>query len=208
MENSFLCEQWLQEIIAGIDNFSGRDIVIIAIDGRCAAGKSSLGKLLGEYYQADVIHMDDFYLPVELRTLERLSQPGGNVHYERFMAEVLNRFEQGRPMRWNRFNCSDGTMSPREVPASDVTVIEGSYSHHPALREKLIQLNALLVYIQIEDDEQLRRIEKRNPELRHMFETRWIPLEKNYFEAYDIQGTADLVLESMPWDQPCSQKEE
>ena len=41
-----------------------------------------------------------------------------------------------------------------------------------------------------------------------MFETRWIPLEKTYFEAYDIQGTADLVLESIPWDLSCSQKEE
>lgn len=181
---------------------------LVVIDGPCGSGKSTLAGLLARLFDTQPIPMDDFFLPFDMRTAERLSQPGGNVHYERFAAEVLDRFEHGQPVRWNRFNCSDGTLIAREMPASEVTVIEGSYSHHPALREKLIQLNALLVYIHVEDDEQLRRIEKRNPELRHMFETRWIPLEKNYFEAYDIQGTADVVLESMPWDQPCSQKEE
>jgi len=184
------------------------DASLIVVDGPCGSGKSTLGRLLSRLYQTEPIPMDDFFLPFDMRTAERLAQPGGNVHYERFAQEVLDRLERGKPVRWNRFNCSDGTLIPREIPAADVIVIEGSYSHHPALREKLIQLNALLVYIAVEEDEQLRRIEKRNLELLHMFETRWIPLEKNYFEAYDIQGTADVVLESMPWDQPCSQKEE
>ena len=172
---------------------------LVVIDGPCGSGKSTLAGLLAKLYRTSPIHMDDFFLPFDMRTPERLSQPGGNVHYERFASEVLDRFEHGKPVCWNRFSCSDGTLIPREVPAPEITVIEGSYSHHPALREKLIQRNALLVYIHVEEDEQLRRIEKRNPELLHMFETRWIPLEKNYFEAYDIQGTADLVIESEPW---------
>ena len=172
---------------------------LIVIDGPCGSGKSTLAGLLARLYQTAPIPMDDFFLPFEMRTPERLGQPGGNVHYERFEQEVLDRLEAGKPVRWNRFNCSDGTLSPREIPAADVIVIEGSYSHHPALREKLIQLNALLVYLSVDGEEQLRRIEKRDPSLRHMFETRWIPLEKNYFEAYDIQGTADLVIESEPW---------
>lgn len=181
---------------------------LVVIDGPCGSGKSTLAGLLAKLYRTSPIPMDDFFLPFDLRTPERLSQPGGNVHYERFAQEVLDRFEHGKSVCWNRFNCSDGTLIPREMSASQVTVIEGSYSHHPALREKLIQLNALLVYIHIEEGEQLRRIAKRSPELLHMFETRWIPLEKTYFEAYDIQGTADLVLESIPWDLPCSPKEE
>ncbi len=172
---------------------------LVVIDGPCGSGKSTLAGLLARLFDTQPIPMDDFFLPFDMRTPERLGQPGGNVHYERFASEVLDRFEHGKPVCWNRFSCSDGTLIPREVPAPEITVIEGSYSHHPALREKLIQLNALLVYIHVEEDEQLRRIEKRNPELLHMFETRWIPLEKNYFEAYDIQGTADLVIESEPW---------
>ncbi len=181
---------------------------LIVIDGPCGSGKSTMAKLLAGLYQTQPIPMDDFFLPFEMRTSERLAQPGGNVHYERFAQEVLDRFAHGKPVRWNRFNCSDGTLIPREIPAADVVIIEGSYSHHPALREKLIQLNALLVYISVEPEEQLQRIQKRDPELLSMFQTRWIPLEKNYFEAYDIERTADVVLESIPWDQPCSQKEE
>lgn len=172
---------------------------LVVIDGPCGSGKSTLAGLLANLVQTQPIPMDDFFLPFDMRTPERLSQPGGNVHYERFSQEVLENFEHGKPVRWNRFNCSDGTLIPRELPAADITIIEGSYSHHPCLREKLVQLNALLVYIHVEDDEQLSRIEKRNPELLHMFETRWIPLEKTYFKAYDIQGTADLVLYSEPW---------
>lgn len=181
---------------------------LIAVDGPCGSGKSTLAGLLAKLHHTQPIPMDDFFLPFELRTPERLAQPGGNVHYERFAQEVLDRFERGKPVCWNRFSCSDGTLTPRGIPASDVAIIEGSYSHHPYLREKLIQLNALLVYIHIEEGEQLRRIAKRDSNLLSVFQTRWIPLEKNYFEAYDIQGTADVVLKSMPWDQPCSQKEE
>ena len=172
---------------------------LIVIDGPCGSGKSTLACLLARLYHTQPIPMDDFFLPFDMRTPERLGQPGGNVHYERFRDEILSTLEIGKPVCWNRFSCSDGTMIPREIPASEVVIIEGSYSHHPQLREKLIQLNALLVYISIEEDEQLRRIAKRDPGLVQMFESRWIPLEKNYFEAYDIQGTADLVIESEPW---------
>lgn len=175
---------------------------LIVLDGPCGSGKSTLAGLLARLYHTQPVPMDDFFLPFDMRTPERLGQPGGNVHYERFHDEVLSTLERGKPVRWNRFDCSNGTLIPREIPAADVVVIEGSYSHHPHLRQKLIQLNALLVYIHVEEDEQLRRIEKRDPQLRHMFETRWIPLEKNYFEAYDIQGTADLMIESEPWVQP------
>lgn len=172
---------------------------LIAVDGPCGSGKSTLAGLLGQMYDTTPIPMDDFFLPFDMRTPERLAQPGGNVHYERFAQEVLDRFERGKPVRWNRFNCADGTLNPREIPAADVVVIEGSYSHHPYFRETLAKLNALLVFVSVDADEQLRRIEKRDPELLSMFPTRWIPLEKNYFEAYDIQGTADVVLQSQPW---------
>ena len=61
-----------------------KDKCILAIDGRAAAGKTTLANLLQEYFDGAVIHMDDFFLPLELRTKERYATPGGNVHYERF----------------------------------------------------------------------------------------------------------------------------
>ena len=75
-------------------------------------------------------------------------------------------------------------------------MIEGSYSHHPAFADDYERLQALRVFVEVQPDEQLRRIALRNPDLLAMFETRWIPLEKNYFEAYDIRGRADVIIQS------------
>ena len=45
---------------------------IIAIDGRCAAGKTTLAARLAKELGGDVIHMDDFFLQMCIR--DRLSR--------------------------------------------------------------------------------------------------------------------------------------
>lgn len=79
---------------------------IIAIDGRCAAGKTTLAARLAKELGGDVIHMDDFFLPPALRTQERRSEPGGNVHYERFLTEVMPKLASGQAFSYQRFDCS------------------------------------------------------------------------------------------------------
>ena len=59
---------------------------VVAIDGRCGSGKTSLAALIAALFPCNVFHMDDFFLPPALRTPERLSQPGGNVDRERMLA--------------------------------------------------------------------------------------------------------------------------
>ena len=56
---------------------------IIAIDGRCCAGKTTLAAKLKEQNGWSVFHMDDFFLQPKQRTKERLAQPGGNVDYDK-----------------------------------------------------------------------------------------------------------------------------
>jgi len=163
-------------------------------DGPCGSGKSTLAGLFAALHGTRPIPMDDFFLPPEMRTPERLAEPGGNVHRERFAAEVLHTLASDGPVRWQRFDCQTGCMLPREQQKGAVIVIEGSYSHHPAFNWK--QLGAAKVFISVDPAEQLRRIEKRSPDVVHMFKTRWIPLEKNYFEAYDIRGNADFVIDN------------
>ena len=63
--------------------------MLIAIDGRCAAGKTTLAALLKKEINCNIIHMDDFFLRREQRTLERMQEPGGNVDYERVLREVM-----------------------------------------------------------------------------------------------------------------------
>ena len=61
----------------------GQKPVILAIDGRCASGKTTLAAKIQEKTRCGVIHMDDFFLRPEQRTKERLSQAGGNIYWER-----------------------------------------------------------------------------------------------------------------------------
>ena len=42
---------------------SQQDQVIIAIDGKCTSGKTTLASKLAEIYDCNVFHMDDFFLP-------------------------------------------------------------------------------------------------------------------------------------------------
>ena len=80
--------------------------VLVALEGGSASGKSTLGAQLAQALDATLVHMDDFFLPLELRTPERFAQPGGNVHWERVKAEVLQPLKEGKPLEYGVFDCS------------------------------------------------------------------------------------------------------
>lgn len=169
-----------------------KDVGVIAIDGRAASGKSTRALLLSAVLDAPVIHMDDFFLPPVLRTEERLTQPGGNVHYERFAEEVLPGLRSGEAFSYRIFDCSrmdfGGT---KDIPAAPIRIVEGSYAHHPALGDYA----QMKVFTSIDPEEQMARILRRNGEgMAEMFRTRWIPMEERYFTQCSIREKADLCL--------------
>lgn len=167
--------------------------ILVAVDGRCASGKTWFAQRLSELLPCAVFHMDDFFLPPEMRTTERLSQPGGNVHYERAAEELFAPLSRGETVAYERFNCQIGAMEAREAVAFHrLSVVEGSYSHHPALAE----YPTLRIFFTVDLAIQLQRLERRAPEKLEAFKTRWIPLEENYFTALDIQSKADVVVDT------------
>ena len=56
----------LTEKIRDLSEKSKNTVSIIAIEGRCASGKTTLSKRLSEKLGCGVIHMDDFFLPPKL----------------------------------------------------------------------------------------------------------------------------------------------
>ncbi|NLC88793.1 MAG: hypothetical protein GX681_01855, partial [Clostridiaceae bacterium] len=69
---------WYQEFkseILRLEN-SDRELIIIAIEGSSAAGKSSLSASLAAEYDAQLFHIDDFFLTAEQRTPARLAAVG------------------------------------------------------------------------------------------------------------------------------------
>jgi len=165
---------------------------IIAIDGRSASGKTTLAAALSSVFNADVVHMDDFFLPIPLRTPGRLSEPGGNVHYERFAKEVLPNLDSCQSFSYGIFDCGIMEINNKQtIGASPFRLIEGAYSLRPAFGAYA----DLSVFCDIDPKTQMDRIIKRNgPEKADVFKTRWIPLEERYFSAFPILESADLVI--------------
>ena len=166
--------------------------VSLAIDGRCGSGKTTLAALLERLYPARVLHMDDFFLPPPLRTPARLAQPGGNVHHERFMDEAAEGIRTGRAITHRVFDCSIGNYgSDKTLPAKPLTIVEGAY----CMRPEMEPLYDVTVFLNIPQDEQLRRIAYRNGEegLR-AFQEKWIPLEEKYFSALRVRQRCGICL--------------
>ena len=59
--------------------------------------------------------------------------PGGNVDYERFLSEIAPCIRESYP-EYQAYNCKTGEYSPVKLLNQPLTIVEGSYSLHPALR--------------------------------------------------------------------------
>ncbi len=165
--------------------------MIIAIDGRSGAGKSTLAGMLEKKLGLSVVHMDDFFLQPHQRTAERLSQPGGNVDYERVLKEVLEPLKRGESrVTYRCFDCKTMDFGERRtIDGSRTVVVEGSYSCHPKLKDYY----DLTIFLDVDAETQIARLKERVGEERlQMFKEKWIPLEENYFEAFRVKENCDI----------------
>lgn len=166
--------------------------LIIAIDGRCTAGKTTLAAHLQEACECNVIHMDHFFLRPEQRTVKRLNELGGNVDYERFLNEVLIPLKQGEVFSYRPYDCQTQEMAEAiRIEPHSINIIEGSYCCHPTLFEYY----DLKIFMTVDETEQLQRIKHRNGEQQAVqFQNKWIQLEERYFSAYHIKERCNLCF--------------
>lgn len=165
---------------------------VIAIDGRSASGKTTLARQLSAVLEAQVIHMDDFFLPQDLRTPARFSEPGGNVHYERFKSEVLPGLRKPAAFTYRKFDCTKMALGENcTVQAGKWRIVEGAYSLHPAFGSYA----DLKIFFDIDPAEQMKRIRRRNGEEKaKIFAARWIPFEEKYITKTQVKQRVDLVI--------------
>ena len=167
--------------------------LLIAVDGPCGSGKTTLGKQLSRLLQAPCIHMDDFHVPHAMKTAERLAKPGGNSDRERLMAEVLLPWKESCSVSYRPYDCALDQYAPVvSYPDAPVLILEGSYSHHP----ELAAMTDVQVFVRTSSEEQLVRLEHRCPEKLPMFIARWIPLENAYFSAFSLPSERAIVIEN------------
>lgn len=165
---------------------------IIALDGRCASGKTTTAKYLSTIINADIIKMDDFFLPPAKRTALRLQEPGGNVDYERFNDEVIAKIHDPSGFQYKKYSCHTNMLNElQSVGSRPFRIIEGSYSTHPFFGSYA----DITVFIDVDPDIQLSRIINRNgAQMSAIFKNKWIPLEEKYFNAFNTKEKADIIL--------------
>lgn len=164
---------------------------VLSIDGPCASGKTTIGKILSSFLECPCIHMDDYFLQANQRTAQRLEEPGGNIDYERFHQEINDAWNQNQPIHMRSYDCSSQTLR-REVivEKSPILIIEGSYAHHPYLDD----MQAFKIFMDIEPSIQKERLQKRSPDKFVDFIEKWIPMEEKYFHAFSIKEKSDYVF--------------
>ena len=182
---------WIYQALMKTTSESHRP-AILAIDGRCGSGKSTLGEKLAAEWDAALFHMDDFYLQPSQRTSERLSEPGGNVDRERFLSEVLLPLRAGQPVNYRRFRCSDFTFEDAVIiEPKAIAIVEGSYACHPLLRD----LYDMRIFLDIDPEVLPERIQKRNGTAAlERFKSTWIPLEETYFRECKVPECCDYRI--------------
>jgi len=167
------------------------DSVIVAIDGNCGAGKTTLAAQLSGLYDCNVFHMDDFFLRPEQRTAERFAEIGGNVDYERFCEEVLSPLLAGKAFSYRPFDCGTFTLAePVTVTPKKLNIVEGTYCHHPYFGDPY----RLKLFLSVSAQVQRQRILKRPSFLHKRFFEEWIPMENRYFTGFRIPEKADLIV--------------
>ena len=181
----------VNNIFKRIDNLlKHRDFVVVAIDGKCCSGKSSLGDLLKEKYDAVLIRTDDFYLPQEARTEARMKEIAGHMDYERFNDDVVGNL--GHDFTYYKYDCSIDKFNKIEVVKNGrLIIVEGTYSLLPYF-DKYYDLS---IFLDIDNDIQIQRIIDRNgPNKLKDYVNKWIVYENKYFNFYNIKHKVDIYI--------------
>ena len=172
-----------------------KEIIVIAIDGMTGSGKTTLAEELSQAYSAPIFHADDYFLPPELRTEERLNEPGGNIHYERMKKEVISPLIKGKIgdlIKYKPYNCRIQNFGEEKIlKINKINIVEGSYCLNPYFGKYY----DLSIFLRINQKEQIERLTKRAPKMIDNFINKWIPLEKKYHDAFNLYENCDIKFD-------------
>jgi uridine kinase len=170
--------------------------LLVALDGRSGAGKSTVAQQVGERVAALVIDGDDFYRGGDDAFWQARS-PAEKVALVidwRRQRAVLTPLARGEPVTWQPYDwdADDGGLGT-EIAArpAGVVILDGAYSARPELAD----LFGLRVLLDVPRDVRRARLLHREGEAyRSEWEARWVEAEDLYFERLMPPAAFDLVL--------------
>lgn len=115
---------------------------------------------------------------------------------ERFLQEALLPAAGGETISCRPYSCQQGKLlETRMLPDAPLTIVEGSYSHHPLLAPNY----DLKIFLHCRRQEQLTRLKRRESVRLEAYLQRWIPLEEAYYRTFDIVSRCDMSFDNTPY---------
>ncbi|MGH8943614.1 MAG: uridine kinase family protein [Acidimicrobiia bacterium] len=173
--------------------------ILVALDGRSAAGKSTLAGEVAPLVGAVVIDGDDFYSGGTAETWDAMNAAEKANHCVdwRRQRPVLEKLASGLPATWHPYDweADDGGLTLTSVVCdpAPVIILDGAYSARPELAD-LFDLRVLL-----DAPATLRRaqlIEREGEGYREEWNARWDEAEQWYFGNVMPPESFDLVIEA------------
>jgi uridine kinase len=131
--------QRIEQVAHALDDLqSKRSLVLVAIDGRGGAGKSTLAVALRDRLNASVVAVDDFYRVMDEAARFDLGPEAGYMQYvdwQRLQSQLLASLRRNEPAWYERFDWLTRQLgSTAQVSPFGVVLVEGVGSFRPELR--------------------------------------------------------------------------
>jgi uridine kinase len=180
-------------------------VLVLAIDGHGAAGKSTIAGAVADATAAALVHTDDFFRPAsevagraERRSPGLPGLPALACYYDwrRIKDRALVPLRAGRGATFRRFDWERGSGLGQEVTVdpSLLVLLEGVFSAAPELSD-LVDRSVL---VDTPKPVRLRRLHTRiTPE---EWDDDWLTAEQAYFDAVRPPSSFDLVVQGVCTD--------
>jgi uridine kinase len=180
-------------------------VLVLAIDGHGAAGKTTIARAVADATAAALVHTDDFFRPASAvtggpsrRSPGSAGTPALACYYDwrRIKERALVPLRAGRGATFRQFDWEQGTGLGGEVTVnpSPLVLLEGVFSAAPELSD-LVDRSVL---VDTAKPVRLRRLHERiTPE---EWDDDWLAAEQAYFDATRPPSSFDLVVPGVSTD--------
>ena len=153
---------------------------VIALEGRCASGKTTIAKGLEN---VTIIHCDDYFAKDDVLDFKRLSNDIDNC-------KELIKNKKTNKYKYLAYDCHNQKYIEKELIIKDYLLVEGVYGYSDKLKDKYDKL----CFVVVSKDEQNKRLLTRGEDIYNKFVSIWIPREEKYFENNKYVEIADALI--------------
>lgn len=172
-------EMRVKKLQTFIDSINSTKRVIIAGEGRCGSGKTTITSKLNN---VTVINVDTFFSE---NKEERLNFS--------LLTDVLKKIKDpsNNTIEYDSYCCRENRRVHKLVKLNNVVIIEGVYSYDAKVRSLY---DKLVFFVSSKETQQKRLFERENEYYYNKYMNNWIPREEEYFDKNDYIISADILI--------------